>query len=108
MTTKIAKILLILASILWISLWLGARNAGATMQQATDEFFEKNVRPVFARKCQMCHNAKAPKAGLDLSSAEGFEKGGDNGTIVNREKPDASRPFGGNGYGEKHQKTPMG
>ena len=104
MTNKIAKILLILGSILWF----GGRNAGASMEQTTDEFFEKNVRPVFALKCQMCHNAKAPKAGLDLSSAEGFEKGGDNGPIVNREKLEESKLLKVIGYDDKLRMPPMG
>src|SRR3954451_25390111 len=38
------------------------------------EFFEKNVRPIFASKCQGCHGAKMQAAGLNLSSPAGLEK----------------------------------
>ncbi|MGH9854323.1 MAG: DUF1549 domain-containing protein, partial [Blastocatellia bacterium] len=55
------------------------------------EFFEKKVRPIFAASCQLCHNAKAKMAGLDLSTAEGFQRGGDSGPVVNKEKPEESR-----------------
>ena len=39
------------------------------------EFFEKNVRPVLAQKCQMCHNAKVKTSALDMSSAAAFMAG---------------------------------
>jgi hypothetical protein len=58
---------------------------------AQDEFFEKKIRPILANSCQRCHNAKATAAGLDLSSAEGFNRGGDSGPVVDREKPEESR-----------------
>jgi cytochrome c551/c552 len=38
------------------------------------EFFEKNIRPIFASKCLGCHNAKTQTAGISLTSAAGFEK----------------------------------
>ena len=43
--------------------------------QAPAEFFESRVRPLLAAKCQGCHNARTATAGLDLSTASGFEKG---------------------------------
>jgi mono/diheme cytochrome c family protein len=64
-----------------------------SIAQSSDqqEFFEKKIRPIFANTCQRCHNAKAKMAGLDLSTAEGFHRGGDSGPIVNKEKPEESR-----------------
>ncbi|MGH9766113.1 MAG: PSD1 and planctomycete cytochrome C domain-containing protein [Blastocatellia bacterium] len=55
------------------------------------EFFEKKIRPIFANNCQRCHNPKAKVAGLDLTTAEAFQRGGDSGPVVNREKPEESR-----------------
>ena len=55
------------------------------------EFFEKRIRPVLANKCQACHNSGLKTAGLDLSSAEGFAKGGQSGPVVAGEEPAESR-----------------
>ena len=52
-------------------------------QSPTDiEFFEKSVRPLLAEKCQICHSAQLATSGLDLSSGEGFMKGGASGQLV--------------------------
>ena len=56
--------------------------AAASAQPAADEFFEKFVRPVLAKRCQGCHNPKAAKAGLDLTTAAGFGKGADTGPVI--------------------------
>jgi hypothetical protein len=53
-----------------------------TPEQA--EFFEKKIRPLFAAKCQKCHSADAQVAGLDMSSAEGFARGGESGPLINK------------------------
>ncbi|MCG3160861.1 MAG: hypothetical protein JMDDDDMK_01937 [Acidobacteria bacterium] len=58
---------------------------------AQQEFFEKKIRPILATSCQRCHNSKAKVAGLDLTTAEGFHRGGDSGLLVNKEKPEESR-----------------
>lgn len=52
---------------------------------AQQEFFEKKIRPILATSCQRCHNSKAKVAGLDLTTAEGFHRGGDSGLLVNKE-----------------------
>ncbi|MGH9843682.1 MAG: PSD1 and planctomycete cytochrome C domain-containing protein, partial [Blastocatellia bacterium] len=79
--------LLILAA--WHSLPASARLS----PPANDghEFFEKKVRPLFAASCAKCHNPKARIAGLDLTTAEGFTRGGESGALVDKEKPEESR-----------------
>jgi cytochrome c553 len=72
------------------------------------EFFEKKIRPVFATSCQLCHNAKAKMGGLDLSTAEGFQRGGDSGPVVNREKPEESRLLKVIGYDGQMKMPPTG
>ena len=57
----------------------------------TNEFFEEKVRPILAEKCQACHNSNLKTAGLDLSDAEGFMRGGQNGPIISNEVPEKSR-----------------
>src|SRR5215467_12359271 len=51
-------------------------STGAALAQtpAQLELFEKNVRPVFAEKCQGCHNAKLKSGGFDLSSPSGIKE----------------------------------
>ena len=44
------------------------------LAQSGIDLFEKNARPVFAGKCQGCHNAKLKSGGLDLSSTEGIKE----------------------------------
>ena len=65
---------------------------------AQDDFFEAKVRPVFVKNCQMCHNAKAKTAQLDLSSAGGFMTGGQSGPIAVPEHPESSRIIKAIGY----------
>ena len=55
------------------------------------EYFETKIRPILVTKCQACHSAALRTAGLDLSSAEGFRKGGDSGALVQGSDPSESR-----------------
>ena len=64
---------------------------GATEQESLD-FFEKRIRPLLADHCYECHSAAKgkTKGGLDLSSRDGWTKGGDSGTALVPGKPDDS------------------
>lgn len=66
--------------------------AGAQPDAGSVEFFEKNIRPVLARRCAACHNAKleAPKGGLRVDSADGLRKGGDSGPAIVAGAPERS------------------
>ncbi len=75
-------------------------------QQA--EFFEKRIRPVLMRNCSGCHNPKAQVAGLDLTTAEGFLRGGESGPIFNKERPEQSRILQVIGYEGKLKMPPKG
>lgn len=60
-------------------------------QTPPEEFFEKKIRPVLVKNCQGCHNAKVKTAGLDMSSADGFAKGGASGlALTSKDSPDSS------------------
>ena len=72
------------------------------------EFFEKRIRPVLANKCQACHNSGLKTAGLDLSSAEGFMRGGQSGPVVSSEAPAASRILEVIRYQERIKMPPGG
>src|ERR1700678_1803408 len=53
-----------------LSLCLGFGDAQTAAQL---EIFEKNARPVFADKCQGCHNAKLKSGGIEFSSPNGIK-----------------------------------
>src|SRR5262245_26779505 len=75
---------------------------------ALEEFFEKKVRPILANSCHRCHNSKAKVAGLDLTTAEAFRRGGDNGPLINRENPEESRLLKVIGYDSEIKMPPSG
>src|SRR5262249_11550692 len=67
-----------------------------------------NIRPIFAARCQRCHNARSKVAGLDLTTAEAFQRGGDTGPIINKEKPEESRLLKVIGYDGETKMPPSG
>lgn len=78
------------------------------VQAAQEEFFEKKIRPIFANNCQRCHNSKAKVAGLDLTTAEAFLRGGDSGPVINKEKPEESLLLKVIGYDGEMKMPPSG
>ena len=50
--------------------------------RAASDFFEREVRPIFAEHCQSCHGAKKQESGLRLDSAKGLAAGGDGGAAI--------------------------
>ena len=65
---------------------------GAEFASAQLEFFEKEVRPLFAKHCYKCHsvNAKRLEAGLLLDSRASQLRGGDSGPAIVPGKADQS------------------
>lgn len=60
-----------------------------TPEQTT--FFEQKIRPLLIQRCYQCHaEPNKIKGGLRLDSRAGWEKGGDTGPSLVREKPDDS------------------
>ena len=56
--------------------------ACTTEDTAAIEFFETNIRPLFAEKCQSCHGDKKQEGGLRLTNRSEAIKGGDSGPAV--------------------------
>ena len=56
------------------------------------EFFEKNIRPLFAAKCEKCHSAQngKSKGALTLDTRAGWERGGETGPAITPGKPETS------------------
>src|SRR4051794_8979465 len=44
--------------------------------------FERDVQPIFAERCQACHNEKNASAGLSLGNPAAVLKGGRSGAAV--------------------------
>ncbi|MFP6581158.1 MAG: DUF1549 domain-containing protein, partial [Candidatus Hydrogenedentota bacterium] len=55
------------------------------------EFFEKNIRPIFAETCYECHGPDEQENGLRLDSKAAFLKGGESGSLINTDSPMESR-----------------
>lgn len=52
--------------------------------------FTKEIKPILDKYCIGCHNARRPKARLDLTSKKGIEKGGSHGVVINKKTPEKS------------------
>ena len=55
--------------------------SGNARSASDDLFFETSIRPLFDKHCVECHNPKARKANLDLTTSEGVVRGGESGNI---------------------------
>ena len=71
---------------------LSMTHLGATPSPDQIEFFENNIRPLFAEHCYACHSDKAQKlkGGLRLDSPESLGKGGDSGPAIVPGDPNTS------------------
>jgi len=103
----------LLVSILFIGIAVSYINpffkaADAAQSKDAMEFFEKRVRPVLVANCAKCHNPQAQVAELDLTTAEGFARGGESGPLVNKENPEESRLLKAIGYEDKLKMPPTG
>ena len=66
------------------------------------EFFEKKVRPIFVANCYSCHGPKTQMAGLNFSSAAGFEQ------VIVKGDSAQSRLYRAVSYSEKIKMPPPG
>ncbi len=67
-----------------------AEDRAAPFPPEQIEFFEKQVRPIFAENCHKCHGAQQQKGGLRLDSRAAILKGGDTGPAAVPGQPDES------------------
>lgn len=105
---KLSISILFVGAMLW-SASAEFKIASANAQSNdTAEYFEKKIRPVLVANCAKCHNAKAQVANLDLTTAEGFARGGESGALINKEKPEESRLLKVIGYDDNLKMPPTG
>jgi mono/diheme cytochrome c family protein len=64
----------------------------AQLTKEQTEFFETKVRPILAENCYKCHSVEQGKAkgGLTLDTRPGWQKGGENGQVIQPGHVDAS------------------
>ena len=84
----------------------GALSAGAAQGASNGIFFETSILPLFDRHCVECHNPKARKANLDLTTAEGVVRGGDSGVIFKAGDPKGSSLYQLVHHGEMPREKP--
>jgi mono/diheme cytochrome c family protein len=85
-----------------------ARTAEPPPDPAQVEFFEKQVRPLLAERCQQCHGPDKQKGGLRLDSRAALLEGGDSGPAVVPGQPDQSRLVQAVRYADELRMPPKG
>ncbi|MDC0273718.1 PSD1 and planctomycete cytochrome C domain-containing protein [Planctomycetaceae bacterium] len=61
-----------------------------TADEASDELFEKQIRPLLIAKCGECHTGAQTSGGLRIESRADLLKGGDSGKAIDLEHPEKS------------------
>jgi hypothetical protein len=90
-------------SVVTLSLGVGHAQTAAQL-----ELFEKNARPVFAEKCQGCHNAKLKSGGFDLSSPGAIKEAASMGIFGNAAEPEKSVIIKALSYDSQIKMPPQG
>src|SRR6266699_5580473 len=77
----------------WVLLLTALSPVGRAARAEDFEFFEKNIRPLFAENCYKCHSTQSEKlkGGLLLDSREGLLKGGEDGPVISAGFPEKSK-----------------
>src|SRR5208282_5827837 len=69
---------------------LGILFLAAVNLSAAAPSFSRDIRPILQKKCQGCHQPASKMSGLDLTTFDGFSKGGKRGPAFVAERPDDS------------------
>ncbi len=85
---------------------VASTDSGSKSDADGVEFFEKQVRPLLAARCQSCHGARKQKGNLRLDSRAGALKGGDTSPAIVPGKPEESLLVDAIRYGETNQMPP--
>src|SRR5260370_710467 len=103
--------LLVLISAVGISMESSAQTPPpmkATAANGAAEFFESQIRPIWANNCFSCHGPEKQKAKLRLDSQDALTKGSENGPVIVPGKPEASKLIQAINYGGDPQMPPKG
>src|SRR3984885_4300041 len=87
------------------ALSLGVAEAQSPAQL---ELFEKNARPLFAEKCQGCHNATVKSGGIDFSSPGSIKEAASMGIFGSPAEPEKSVIIQALSYESRIKMPPQG
>jgi len=89
---------------------LGAEEPPAEPSAKQIEFFEKEIRPLLARRCFECHGPDAERleGGLLMNSRAALLEGGDTGPAVVPGEPKGSLLIDAINYGDLYEMPPKG
>ena len=88
-----------------IALTLTAPAEAQTPKKIT---FDDHVKPVFARRCSVCHNSDRREGDLDLTSFVNLMQGGGSGPVLESEDPSGSYLYGLVTHAESPEMPPSG
>ena len=91
-----------------LSLFALSLGVGEAQTPAQLELFEKSVRPLFAEKCEGCHNARLKSGGLDFSSANAVKEDAALGIFGSAAQPDESILIKALSYESRIKMPPQG
>lgn len=96
--------------VVWVvSCWTAAGSAQEdSAQESSEDFFEKNVRPVLLAKCVECHGPDTQEAGLRLDSRAHLLQGGGQGAAFEPATPADSLLLRAISYEHELQMPPDG
>lgn len=83
-------LLVLLIRIFPVSTFIVADQADVVITSSQPLNFEKDISPLFQRRCDQCHTGENRKADLELSSVERMLHGGESGAAIIPGKPDES------------------
>jgi hypothetical protein len=63
-------------------------DEAAHATEVSDDFFERQVRPILVKRCGECHGVNEPEKGLTLTTVKGIAKGDSSGRLLVPGKPD--------------------
>jgi hypothetical protein len=104
-TTRLLIPLLAVHALAFLGVGLRAAEPKAA-DPAAIEFFEKEVRPLLAARCQGCHGATKQKGDLRLDSRTAILAGGSTGPAIVPGKPGESLLIDAVNYGDLYKMPP--
>src|SRR5579862_2673564 len=63
------------------------------LQRSGPVVYEKDIEPIFYKRCIACHSGNVKESNFDISSYEGLVKGGKRGTTIVPGKSESSLLF---------------
>ncbi|HEV3237398.1 MAG TPA: c-type cytochrome domain-containing protein, partial [Gemmataceae bacterium] len=66
-------------------------STGSVRTLLAEDLFADKIAPILRKRCVTCHNPTKVRGGLDLTTGEGLQKGGEKGAVIVGRSPEKSR-----------------